>query len=124
TPQFKISAKDSLGVSSYHIFITLNTFDLTDINMDNVYLYTVVTEKYISFAEPPGSNGETEFYDVMREMLPNPNGFQLIDLSSNSSKEFTYSVMLDSEWDVSQLNTVIFIQNKESKEVYQSFSIN
>ncbi len=48
--------------------------DTTPINYSDLVLHAVVTETDIEFATPPGSNGETKFYDVTRKMLPSKEG--------------------------------------------------
>jgi len=40
----------------------------------NAILHFAVVENHIHYAVPPGTNGETDFYDVMRKMMPNGNG--------------------------------------------------
>ncbi len=124
TPKFNITVSDSIGSNNYFIKVKLETINISNLDLTKIYLYAVVTEKVISFSTPPGSNGETEFYDVMREMLPNPNGFQLGNISSNDKFEYSYSTELKSNWNLTNITTVVFIQNKESKEVYQANSVN
>lgn len=81
-----------------------------------------MTETDIEFATPPGSNGETKFYDVMRKMLPDNQGESLTSINQIGIYNFQREVQINSSWIQSKLNTVVFIQNKETKEIYQAGS--
>lgn len=96
--------------------------DAAGINFSNLIFHTVVTETDIEFATPPGSNGETKFYDVMRAMLPTNQGESLSDLQNNQVLNFERQVAISPGWNTAHLNTVVFIQNQQTKEVYQAGS--
>jgi hypothetical protein len=49
-----------------------------------------MTEEVISFATPPGTNGETEFHNVMRKMYPAPLGTALRDSFDNAQADTLY----------------------------------
>ena len=87
----------------------------------NLKAHVVVVEKEIIFANPPGSNGETEFYNVMKAMLPTSAGTDLGDVWSNGTTE-----VLQESWtaanvyDVSQLAAIVFVQDDVTKEIMQT----
>ena len=87
----------------------------------NLRAFIVVTEEVIEYASPPGSNGETVFYNVMRKMLPTANGSVLSNFSSGSSTTINQSWNVGSYIkDISQLAVVAFVQDITTKEIYQA----
>lgn len=120
-PKFKISVSDSVGIGNYNIHITLETIDTTGIDFTNIVMHTVVTESSIEFSSPPGSNGETKFYDVMRKMLPSNSG-ETVSYSTLGTQYYTRQTALNPAWNSAKLETVVFIQNKITKEVLQAGS--
>jgi hypothetical protein len=91
---------------------------------NDVRLQFGITEKRVVFSNPPGSNGESEFFSVCRKMLPDANGsvitipapgdFTEITLQYIPTAAFLQAVDLDS------VRFVAFIQDHNTKETYQS----
>jgi hypothetical protein len=80
-----------------------------------------VIEEEILFDTPPGSNGETEFYGVMKKFLPGVEGVTMADSYAvgetfSTSQSWTYANV----YDVNELAVVVFIQNDDNKEVLQA----
>lgn len=119
-PKFKITVRDSLSSADYNIKITLEIIDTSGVDFTDLVLHTVVVESLIEFAAPPGSNGETKFYDVMRKMLPSSSGESLTYYSATQTYE--RQINLNPVWNPSKLETVVFIQNRVTKEVLQASS--
>jgi hypothetical protein len=80
-PQFIIGVSAINVGSTYTINITIDVKDITNLDFSKLVLHSVVTETNIEFATPPGSNGETKFYDVMRKMLPSNQGESLASIN-------------------------------------------
>lgn len=120
--QFKIEIADSIAGNLYMIKVKATLIDQANIDFTNLVLHTVVTETEIEFATPPGSNGETKFFDVMRKMLPSNQGESLETLEQDLSMSFEFQTTINAGWNQAHLNTVVFIQNKQTKEVYQANS--
>lgn len=117
--QFRLTVTDTLIGSSYSVKIKVDLLDNSNIDFNNLVIQTVVIEESIEFANPPGSNGETIFYDVMRAMLPSNQGESITDIEATGSKQLTRQIMLDSQWQFEKIKAVVFIQDKITKEVYQ-----
>ncbi len=87
----------------------------------NMFARIAVIEKLIHFASPPGGNGETDFHDVMKKMLPNTAGNQLP--STMYPGEY---IIIQESWelanvyDMDELGAVGFIQDNGNKEVHQA----
>jgi hypothetical protein len=96
--------------------------DTTPINYSDLVLHTVVTETDIQFATPPGSNGETNFFDVMRKMLPSNEGQDLSSLQQTGEETYQFQIALDPGWNVTNLNVITFVQNRVTKEIFQTGS--
>ena len=85
--------------------------------------HNVIIEKWIHFNQAPcaNSNGERDFYNVMKKMLPGSNGTTI-----PSSMEAGDYILIEGAWkfgtvyDVSQIAAVGFVQNKSTKEIYQA----
>jgi PKD repeat protein len=112
----------SNNVINVHVKIIRDPGDNT--TFGTTKLRVALTEKRVEFVSPPGSNGERIFYSVCRKMLtdafgssftiPAPGDSTELDLLYIPTTEFLQSVNFDS------LNVVAFIQDDDSKDVYQS----
>ena len=72
-----------------------------------------------------GTNGETEFENVMMAMLPSSSGTTLEAFAANESKMIneTYDMSTTFVEEMSDLTAVIFVQDDLNKEVMQSIMI-
>jgi len=100
--------------------IDIKVKDKSSFNLDELFLRCALVESEIEFAQAPGSNGETKFYDVLRVLFPSNEGFPLSSLSSSNSYEFENAI--DTVWNINNLEAVIFIQSSVNKEVQQTGS--
>ncbi len=121
-PQFVILVDHSINGNNYTINITLEIKDLSNLDFSNLVLHTVVTETNIEFATPPGSNGETKFFDVMRKMLPGNHGESLTSYNQIGTYTFQRQLTLNSNWNASNINIVVYVQNTNTKEIFQTGS--
>jgi hypothetical protein len=121
TPIFSVNVSSSLE-GDYIIDISLRLIDSSGINLSDLIINTAITEAEIEFQQPPGSNGETKFYDVIRLMLPSINGVSLRQLIDQGDLSFEFEDVIISDWNIEKLSTVVYIQNSITKEVYQTGS--
>jgi SprB repeat/Secretion system C-terminal sorting domain/CARDB len=101
----------SLDLDSIYITCVV-TPDATNPSIAGLKLHIALIEKEINFLAPPGTNGETDFYNVMRKMYPSAAG-QNLD-ASNATGAFTYTVakaLPTYLYDLNQVGVVAFIQN-------------
>ena len=122
TAKFEISVSDSISGNTLFVKTIISAIDLSGLDLNDFVLHNVVTETDIEFSSPPGSNGETKFFNVMRKMLPDYDGEAINGLVSEKTIEFNYQTQISSSWSSSNINTVAFIQNKNTKEVLQAGS--
>lgn len=76
----------------------------------NVTLQFAVAEKHIHYSSPPGTNGETDFYDVMRKMLPTAGGNGLT-LYPGQTYIVERTYIKDPIWQQSEIRSVVFVQS-------------
>ncbi len=121
-PKYKISITDSVYGGNIHYKVDLKCLDSTAISNSELILRVKVIEEEITFATPPGSNGETVFYDVLREKLPDPNGTILPKetIYPGSNLQFNFTTSVKSAWHINQIRAIAFVQNRSTREVYQS----
>jgi hypothetical protein len=85
-------------------------------------LRTAIIEHEVKYMTPPGTNGEKDFPDVFRKMLPNTTGDAIPVLQPGESAEFMYAYDVLSEWKAEEIYTIAFVQNESTKEVLNSGS--
>ena len=86
----------------------------------NVKLYVGVIEREIHYTSAPGSNGERDFYSVMKKLLPSASGTAIGQVEEGSYFAYTFSWELANVYDNSQLDAIAWLQNINTKEVYQA----
>ncbi|MHC1706022.1 MAG: choice-of-anchor J domain-containing protein [Bacteroidales bacterium] len=108
------STLDSVSIS---VLVTA-----TEVVSGELRLFTVLTENRILFPSPPGTNGETEFTQVMRKMLPDANGSLLPEfwtIGQSFSLNFQVPVP-DYYYYLKNFAVVAFIQSPVNKNVKQA----
>ncbi len=77
-------------------------------------LYSVLVENEIHYEEPPGTNGTTDFYFIMRE-------FELVDdIILHSGEKITYSDLSYTVGEPEDYSVIIFLQDYDTKQIIQS----
>lgn len=90
----------------------------TFLDNPNVTLQMVVYENEIHYPTPPGTNGEKDFYWVMRKMLPSSSGTSLI-LYPGDYKVLEFRYKMHPDWAANQIRNMAFIQAAD-KEILNS----
>jgi len=86
----------------------------------NLKLYVGVIEKEIHFASAPGPNGEKDFYQVMKKLLPNQQGMIIGELGENGYFAYSFSWEVANFYDLNQIDAIAWVQNTNTKEVIQA----
>jgi thiol-disulfide isomerase/thioredoxin len=81
----------------------------------NYRMKVAAVERKITYSTPPGSNGETIFYDVFRRMFPSTDGMSINITPGTYTYIFKYK--RESTWVDSMMYTAVFIQNENTHEV-------
>lgn len=78
-----------------------------------------VIEKYI-YLPNAGSNGEDDFYNVMKKLLPNQAGTNLPAMEAGDYIILQFEWEHQNVYDLDELAAVGFVQNNDNKEVLQA----
>ena len=99
---------------------TVYLIGLSSVTQTNLFLRTGVIERKVVYTTPPGSNGEKEFPDVLRKMLPDANGISIAAINPGDTLTFNMSAEVNAAWNWSDLAVVSWLQSDASKEIIQS----
>lgn len=117
---FEIDMYHRLSTNQDSIYVIMRIRAAEDIS-GSFKAHIVVVEKHINFANPPGSNGEKNFLDVMKKMLPDNLGTNLpTSWQSGEYMIISQSWKLQNIYNISELGVVGFIQNTINKSVKQA----
>ncbi len=117
---FEIQLSHEISAAEDMIYIT-TLIEATGEVSTSLVAHTAVIEKHIAFASPPGSNGEKDFYNVMKKMLPHSAGTQLpSDWNVGDYVIIQNSWALENIYDMDELGVVGFVQKGLIKEVLQA----
>ena len=121
---FDLSISKQIQGGALVIDLSVTVKDTVSFNYEDLVLHFALVESEIEFATPPGSNGETIFHNVLRLQLPGTQGYDLNELKKSGTAGISenYEETIDELWDITKLHPVVFIQNKQTKEVYQAGS--
>ncbi len=108
------------NISPDSVKFTVSVKSFANINVFGLKLRTAIIERLKHYDVPPGSNGETEFPDVMRKLLPDFNGLTLPPLSVGDSVSYSFAYPVSSNWNWKDLAVVAWAQNDSTKEVLQA----
>lgn len=120
TSNFQINVTKTINNGGILLNVDINVKDKSSLDLSDLFLKIAFVESEIEFNSPPGSNGETKFYDVLRTLLPDNNGIPFSAL--NASNSMHYPEVIDTVWNLNKLEAVIFIQKASNKEIYQTGS--
>ena len=83
-------------------------------------LYVGVIEKEIHYNSAPGSNGERDFYSVMKKLLPSSGGTYIGEMAEGDYFAYSFSWEWANVYNVDQLDAIAWVQNQNTREVYQA----
>ena len=84
---------------------------------DSVLIFVGLGEEMVSYASPPGTNGETQFPWVARALIPTNKGSYWDGTNDTLTLNFTYIVTDTTGVDLDSLYIVAWIQHKASAGV-------
>lgn len=88
---------------------------------EQISLLVAVTENEVHFDIAPGSNGEKDFFYVMRSFLPDANGTQLLPEAPGTTRQFNFQYdMSGLSLNQELLSVLAFVQDTESLEIHQA----
>ncbi len=103
--------------------VKVKVFTVDTIPTASYKIRLAVCENWVHYTTPPGSNGEKDFSDVFRKMLPSTAGDAFVPAAIGDSVPLTYTYNLDlTKWDTTQIYSLAFIQNETTKAIINSGS--
>jgi len=116
---FEIYMHHELSADQNTLYVNIMILASEAVN-EGMKVQTAVIEKHIHFSSPPGSNGETDFYSVMKKLLPNQSGVTLPAFEPGDYVIIQHEWEHQNVYELDELAAVGFVQNNGSKEVLQS----
>jgi hypothetical protein len=105
------------------LFVTLVVEATAEIT-GQIAATAAVIEKHVHFNSAPGNNGEKDFYNVMKKLLPSKSGQSLPTPMAAGDYVIIESYwVLANVYNINELSLVGFVQNTLSKEIYQSCNL-
>lgn len=119
---FSVNLSHSFNGNRDSVFITMTVTASQAIASGNWVGHLALVEKHMSYATPPGSNGETNFYNVVRKMYPSASGTALPGTwTSGQTETVTIAAAVPTYIrDLAEVAVVGFVQNNTTKEVAQT----
>lgn len=114
---FEIDA--SLSMANGMMQVNVVATQQADVNRSDLVLRVAVVQDERHYATAPGSNGETEFLDIMRYMVPNEDGTP-ISVPIGTPVTVTGSYPVDPRFDESFMRVVAFVQGDIDQEIFMS----
>ncbi len=116
---FNLSMNHQLSTANDTIYITMLGECTEDVSGTLIAQIGVI-EKHIHFNSPPGTNGEKDFYNVMKKLVPTASG-TVLPTSFQTGDYFIVqgSWKLANVYSLPELSAVGFIQNNANKKIQQ-----
>jgi len=102
--------------STDSVLVRAKIYCETYMSNPTVYVHIALLENHIHYSSPPGTNGETDFYYVMRKMLPSGSGTQ-VTLLPGQTTVIEQRYKKDALWTWSEMYPMVFVQNGITKEI-------
>lgn len=126
TSPFSIALEHSINPTWDSISITMTITAAQAVSGGTWFARIALVEKHMSYPTPPGTNGETDFYDVTRRLYPNPTGTALPSTWTNGQVQVvTINAALPTFIrDAAEIRVIAFVQNDVTKEIAQAARTN
>lgn len=119
-PSFMSISIDSAYYSGNNVTVKATINPVINYPSGNYRYHVVIVERKTTGNVK--TNGETEFFNVMMDMIPNQNGNTISALNANSPVIVNKTANMSSTHveEMSDLRAVVFVQNNNDKKVLQS----
>ncbi|OWY23265.1 hypothetical protein C7N43_04385 [Sphingobacteriales bacterium UPWRP_1] len=113
-----VRVQESLAGNTATINVTITS--LVDMKPGTYKLYIAIVEQMVDYTTAPGSNGEKNFPNVLRKLLPT-NGTTVPVLMSGETFTATQTFTFPSYVDATDSRTVVFLQDNNNKSILQTY---
>jgi hypothetical protein len=122
-PKYQITFTSStLNNAQVNLSVLFESININNTN-DQLVGHVVLVEKNVlksSYVCCAGANTENEYPWVMRKMLPDEFGTNLVNKQIGGVDSVSLNYTFNNDKDVTQLRAIAFVQNMVTKEIYQS----
>ncbi len=120
--QFSLSVNHNISQDLDSIYVSCTITAITPVSIPQLSLRMAMIEKSINYLTPPGSNGETQFYHVLRQLIPSPLGASMpASFTAGQSQTLTYGrAFAAGAFNPSEIAVVAFLQEDVGKTVMQT----
>lgn len=114
TLDYNLNLGNSYNSSNNSGILSVEANQVSGSNLNDLRLFVAVVENELQFNAP---NGETEFENILRDMLTSING-DVVSLSSGQSVTRTFNYNLRAGINPNHAQLVVFLQNDANREVF------
>ncbi|MDP3464029.1 MAG: T9SS type A sorting domain-containing protein [Bacteroidales bacterium] len=116
---FEIQLQHRISDDEDSVYVTM-MIRATENVSGQLVAHIAVIEREIHFTSPPGTNGEKDFYNVMKALLPSRNGTSLPDFVAGGYVIIETAWLLQNVYNIDQIAAVAFVQDNTTKHVHQA----
>lgn len=118
TSNFKVLLNESLVDSTATVNVEITP--TTDVS-SNTRFYVIIIEDNVTYGTPPGTNGESVFKYLLRDIISNNNGETLNSTATDVPTTFSASYTIPSFAIASNLRTLVIVQDNLTDEILQAY---
>ncbi|MDP5169631.1 MAG: T9SS type A sorting domain-containing protein [Bacteroidia bacterium] len=107
------------AVNGSDIDISVDVENLIDMEGKNLMLRIAIVQDEKFFATATGTNGEKEFFDIMRYMVPSPNG-TILATQAGATETVNFTYPIDPAFRESIIRVVAWVMDVDTREVYMT----
>ncbi len=118
----EIGHQVTVDCDSLDITFTITSDTIQEFAAGKLFAHIVLMEDSIFFKNPPGNNGEKDFFFECRKFVPEVTGWQIPDQwSAGMTRTYSYKVPIPGYiYDLNNLYVIGFIQNNSNLHILQS----
>ncbi len=117
TPVEVTATETKIAVDTVQVDVTINI--LQPLKVGDYVLQVQAVERRVDYDTAPGSNGETEFWDVFRKAAPTTAGTEIP--TEVGTHNLTVKMAVDTAvWDTSRIYHAVYVQDNASHDVLGS----
>lgn len=105
------------SISGNNIDVSVDVTPLQDPGLGNLTLQIAIVQDELHYPAPTGTNGEKDFYEIMRYVIPNASGTS-ISTTAGVTSTVSGSRLIDPIFYESFMRVIVWVQDDNSQAVY------
>jgi len=111
-----VKIKITANIDADSVRATARLIGVSHVSQTDLKFRMALIERMVQYSSPPGSNGETQFPDVMRKMLPDTIGYVVESIGPGEEITYYASYPAKPKWKWQDLAVVGWLQSDENRE--------